>query len=130
MQSSYSRLQLTYYLFQIVKLGLLLAFSILAIGTGVGRWRFTLRALRGLMAKPTAEVTFTAKSCSGAKLHWHIIITRVGYMNGNGYRAFMIALFIDNASLGKSGTDLLSHLHNCLQIDRWLHMNPGLYIGL
>ena len=82
------------------------------------------------MAKPAAEMTFAAKSCSGAKLHWRIIITRVGYMNGNGYRVFTIALFVDNVNLGKSGTDLLSHLHSCLQIDELLHTNPSLYITL
>ena len=130
MQTSYSGLQLTYYVFQIVKLGLLLAFSILAIGTGVGRWLFTLRALRCLMAEPTTEITFATKNCSGAELHWRIIITQVGYMNGNGYRAFMIAFFVDNASVGKSGTDLLSHLHSRLQIDGLLRANPGLYISL
>ena len=116
MQASYSRLQLTYSLFQVVRLGPLVACYIMAIGTGVGRWRFTLHALQCLMAKPATEMTFATKSCSGAKLHWSIIIMQVGYMNGNGYRAFTIALFVDNASLGKSGTDLLSHLHSCLQI--------------
>ena len=44
MQTGNSRLQLTYYLFQIVEFGLLLAFAVMTIGTGVGRWRFTLGA--------------------------------------------------------------------------------------
>ena len=44
MQIGNSRLQLAYYLFQIVKFGLLLAFAVMRIGTGVGRWRFTLGA--------------------------------------------------------------------------------------
>ena len=44
MQIGNSRLQLAYYLFQIVKFGLLLAFAIMVIGTGVGRWQFTLGA--------------------------------------------------------------------------------------
>ena len=39
-----SRLQLAYNLFQTIKFGLLLAFAVLTIGTGVGRWRFTLGA--------------------------------------------------------------------------------------
>ena len=113
MQTSNSRLQLTYYLFQIVvKLGLLFAFSVMTVGAGVGRWRFTFCALRCLMAEPATEMTFAAKSCSSAKLHWRIIITLVGYVNGNGYRAFMIALFVNDASLGKCRTDLLSHLHS------------------
>ena len=43
-QTGNIRLQLTYYLFQIVKFGLLLAFAVMTIGTGVGRWRFTLGA--------------------------------------------------------------------------------------
>ena len=51
------------------------------------------------MAEPATEVTFPAKSCSGAKLHWSIIITTVGYMNGNGYRTFTLALFVNDASL-------------------------------
>ena len=100
------------------------------VGAGMGRWQFTFRALRCLMAKPAAEMTFAVKSCSGAKLHWHIIIMRVGYMNRNGYRVVMIALFVDNASLGKRGINLLSHLHSCLHIDGLLCMNPGLYVTL
>ena len=44
MQIGNSRLQLAYYLFQIVKFGLLLAFAVMTIGTGVGRWWFTLGA--------------------------------------------------------------------------------------
>ena len=44
MQIGNSRLQLAYNLFQIIKFGLLLAFAVLTIGTGVGRWRFTLGA--------------------------------------------------------------------------------------
>ena len=102
----------------------------MAIGTSVDRWQFTLRPLGCLMAEPTTEMTFAVKNHSGANLHWCISIMRVGYMNGNGYRAFTIALFVDNASLGKSGTDLLSHLHSCLQIDGLLCTYPGLYISL
>ena len=79
---------------------MLFAFAIMLVGANVGRWRFTFRALRGLVTKPAAEMTFATKKCSGAKLHWRTIIARVGYMNENGYRAFTIALFIDNASLG------------------------------
>ena len=44
MQIGNSRLQLAYNLFQIIKFGLLLAFAIMMIGTGVGRWRCTLGA--------------------------------------------------------------------------------------
>ena len=130
MQTSYSRLQLTYYLLLIVTLGLLLAFSIVVVGGGVGSWRFDFSALHSLVAKPTAQVTFAVKSCSGTKLYWCIIIMRVGYVNSNSYRMFTIALFVDNTSLGKSGTDLLSHLHSCLQIAGSLHINPSLYITL
>ena len=82
------------------------------------------------MAEPATEVTFAAKNHSSTKLHWLIIITQVGYVNGNGYRAFTIALFVDNVSLGKGGTDWLSDLHSCLLIDRSLRMYPGLYISL
>ena len=84
----------------------------MSVGAGVGRWQFTLRALRCLVAKPATEVTFAAKSCSSAKLHWCIIIVRVGYINKNGYRAFMLALFVNYVSLCKCRTDLLSHLHS------------------
>ena len=64
------------------------------------------------MAKPATEVTFPAKSCSGAKLHWSIIIARVGYVNRDGNRMFMLALFVDDASLCERRTNLLSHLHS------------------
>ena len=64
------------------------------------------------MAKPATEVTFATKSYSSAKLHWCIIIALVGYINGNGYRMFMIALFVNDGSLCKRQTDLLSHLHS------------------
>ena len=112
MQTSNSRLQLTYYLFQIVEFGLLFAFSIVSVGAGVGRWRFTFRALQCLMAKPATEVTFAARSCSGAKLHWRIIIAGVGYVNRNSDRAFTIAFFVNDASLCNCRADLLSHLHS------------------
>ena len=69
------------------------------VGTGVGRWRFTFCALRGLMAEPATEVTFPAKSHSGAKLHGSIIIVRVGYVNRHGNWMFMLALFVNDASL-------------------------------
>ena len=39
-----SRLQLAYNQFQVIEFGLLFAFAILTIGTGMGRWRFTLGA--------------------------------------------------------------------------------------
>ena len=84
----------------------------MSVGAGVGRWRFTLCALRCLVAKPATEVTFAVKSCSGTKLHWHIIIALVGYVNGNSYRVFTIALFVNDTSLCKYQTDLLSHLHS------------------
>ena len=45
MQTSNSRLQLTYNLLYIVEFGLLFAFAIMSVGAGVGRWRFTFRAL-------------------------------------------------------------------------------------
>ena len=64
------------------------------------------------MAEPPTEVTFATKNRSGAKLHWYIIIALVGYANGNGYRAFMIALFVNDMSLCKCRADLLSHLHS------------------
>ena len=44
MQTGNIRLQLAYNLFQIVEFGLLLAFAVMAIGTGMGRWWFTLSA--------------------------------------------------------------------------------------
>ena len=46
------------------------------------------------MAKPATQVTFPAKSRSGAKLHRCIIIARMGYVNRDGYRMFMLALFV------------------------------------
>ena len=82
------------------------------VGAGVGRWRFTFHALRCLMAEPATEVTFPAKSRSGTKIHWCIIIARVGYINRNGYRMFTLALFVNDASLCERQTDLLSHLHS------------------
>ena len=80
-QTSNSRLQLTYYLLQVAKFGLQFAFLVMAVGGGVGSLRFTLGALRSLVAKPTAQVTIAAKSCSSAKLHWCIVIMLVGYGN-------------------------------------------------
>ena len=112
MQTNNSRLQLTYYLLQVIKLSLLFAFTIMTVGTGVGRWRFTFRALRGLMAEPATEVTFPAKSCSSAKLHRGIIIMRVDYVNREGNKTFMLALFVNDASLCEHRTNLLSHLHS------------------
>ena len=82
------------------------------VGTGVGRWRFTFRALRGLMAKPDTEVTFPVKSCSGAKLHWCIVIARVGYVNRDSFRVFMLVLFVYDTSLCKRRTNLLTNLHS------------------
>ena len=64
------------------------------------------------MAEPATEVTFLAKSCSGAKLHRCIIIVKVGYVNRDGYRTFTLALFVNDTSLCKHQTDLLSHLHS------------------
>ena len=64
------------------------------------------------MAQPATEVTFPAKSRSGAKLHWCIIITRVGYMNRDGNRMFTLALFVYEVSLCERRTNLLSHLHS------------------
>ena len=71
----------------------------MSVGASVGRWRFTLHALRCLVAEPATEVTFATKSHSGAKLHWRIIIARVGYINRNGYRMFTLALFVNDTSL-------------------------------
>ena len=82
------------------------------VGAGVGRWQFTFHALGCLMAKPAAEMIFVVKSCSSARLHWHIIITRVGYVNRNGYRIFMLALFVNDVSLCKRQPNLLSYLHS------------------
>ena len=74
MQTSKSRLQLTYYLLQVVKFGMILASPILAVGGGVSSWQFTLGAFCSLVAQPTTQVTFAAKSLSDAKLYWCIII--------------------------------------------------------
>ena len=82
------------------------------VSASVGRWRFTFHALRCLVAEPAIEVTFAAKSRSCAKLHWHIIIVRMAYINRNGYWAFMLALFVNDVSLCKCQTNLLSHLHS------------------
>ena len=51
------------------------------------------------MAEFATEVTFPVKSCSGAKLHWCIIIARVGYVNRDGYGTFTLALFVNDVSL-------------------------------
>ena len=102
----------------------------MTVGTGVGRWRFIFWALWCLMAKPATEVIFPAKSRSSTKLHWCIIIARVGYINRNGYRSFTLALFVNDASLCEPRTDLLSHLHSWLQINGPLRTNPGLNITL
>ena len=69
------------------------------VGAGVGRWWFTLRALRCPMAEPATEVTFPTKSHSGAKLHRCIIIVRVGCVNRDGNRTFMLVLFVYDMSL-------------------------------
>ena len=75
-------------------------------------------------------MTLPAKSRSGAKLHWSIIIARVGYMNRNGYRMFMLALFVNDTSLCECWPNLLSHLHSRLHISGLLHTNPSLNITL
>ena len=54
MQVSNSRLQLTYYLLPIIRFGLLLDFSVMTVGGGVGSWKFALGALCSLVLKPTA----------------------------------------------------------------------------
>ena len=64
------------------------------------------------MAEPATEVTFPTKSCSGVKLHWGIIIMRVGYVNRDGNRTFTLALFVYDVSLCGHRADLLSHLHS------------------
>ena len=51
-------------------------------------------------------------------------------MNRDGYRTFTLALFVDDASLCKRRTDLLSHLHSCLQISGSLRTYPSLYVTL
>ena len=84
----------------------------MAVGGGVGSWRFTLGALRSLVAKPTAQVTFATKSCSSAKLYWCIIIILVGYSNQDSTRPLITTIFVYNASVCEHGTDLLSHLHS------------------
>ena len=112
MQTSNCRLQLTYNLLQVVKFGLLFDISIMAVGGGVGSWRFTLGALRSLVAKPTAQVTFTTKSCSSSKFYWYIIIMLVGYGNRNSNRLLTTTLFIHDVSVWEHGTNLLSHLHS------------------
>ena len=84
----------------------------MVVGGGVGSLRFTHGALRSLVAKPTTQVTFAAKSRSGAKLHWCIIIILVGYGNQDSNRLLMTTLFIHDARVCERGTDLLSHLHS------------------
>ena len=96
----------------IIKFGLCLAFLIMAVGGGVGSWQFTLGALRSLVAKPTAQVTFATKNCSSTKLYWCIIITLVGHGNRNSNRPLTTTLFINDVSVCKCRTDLLSHLQS------------------
>ena len=91
---------------------MLLAFSTMAVGGVVGSGQFTLGALRSLVAKPTAQVTFAMKSCRRSKLHWCIIIMLVGYSNQNSNRLLMATLPIHSVSICESGTDLDSHLHS------------------
>ena len=76
------------------------------------------------------EVTFPAKSCSGAKLHRCIIIARVGYVNRDGNRMFTWALFVYDSSLCELQADLLSHLHSWLQINGSLHTYQNLDVTL
>ena len=64
------------------------------------------------MAKPATQVTFPAKNCSSAKLHWRITIALVGYVHRDGYRTFTLALFVYDVSLCERRADLLSHLHS------------------
>ena len=112
MQTSNCRFQLTKDLLQVVRFGLPFDFPIMAVGGGMGSWQFTLGALRSLVAKPTTQVTFAEKIGSSVKLHWHLIITLVGYGNQDSNRPLKTTIFVHNASICKCGTDLLSHLHS------------------
>ena len=57
----------------------------MAIGGGVGSWRFTL-ALRSFVPKLAADVASSAERRSGAKRHWRVIILLGLHVNGYRYR--------------------------------------------
>ena len=80
------------------------------VGSSVGSWRFTLRALCGLMPVLATYMAAPMELCCGAKLHWHVI--PVGLLNGkgNGYGSFTIT-FVILMNIGKRLSNLFSNLH-------------------
>ena len=84
--------------------------TVMTVGSSVGSWRFTLRALRGLMPILATYVAAPTERRCGAKLHWCIIPVGLLNGNGNGYRSFTIT-FVILMNIGKRQSNLFSHLH-------------------
>ena len=80
------------------------------VGSSVGSWRFTLRALHGLMLIPTTYVAVPMERHCSAKLHWCVISVGLLHGNGNGYGSFT-DMFVTLVSSGKRRPNLFSHLH-------------------
>ena len=96
---------------QVIKLARLLALvACMMVGSSVGSWRFSLRALRGLMPILATYVAAPAECCFGAKLHWRVIPVGLLNGNGNGYGSFT-STFVTLVSSGKRRINLFSHLH-------------------
>ena len=96
---------------QITKLAFLFALdTLMTLGSSVGSWRFTLKALHGLMPILATYVEAPMECCCGTKLHWCIIPVELFNGNGNGYRSFT-GTFVSLVSRGKCRTILFSHLH-------------------
>ena len=82
----------------------------MTVGSSVGSWRFTLRALRGLMPILATYMAAPMECRCGAKLHRYVIPVGLLNGNGNGYGSFT-DMFVTFVSSGKRRTNLLSHLH-------------------
>ena len=68
--------------------------TVMMVGSSVGSWRFTLRALRGLMPILATFVAAPTKRRCGAKLHWCVIPVGLLNGNGNGYGSFTVMFVI------------------------------------
>ena len=100
----------------------------MTVGSSVGSWRFTLRALCGPMPILATYVAAPMEHCCSSKLHWCVIPVGLLNWNRNGYGSFTIT-FVILMNIGKHQSNLFSHLPGWLQIKRFLGMYPGLNIG-
>ena len=82
----------------------------MTVGSSVGSWRFTFRALRGLMPILATYVAAPMEHRCGAKLHWCVIPVGLLEGNRNGYGSFTIT-FVILMDIGKHQSNLFSHLH-------------------